>query len=82
MLTRIQIKAEGPTARSVEHELRWAAARIGQDFGLEADLTEQVIEGTPGERFAGRLSLVVTGQPTKTHSAVTVTSGGLVGVSS
>ena len=70
MLTRIQIRAEGPTAHEVEGELRWAAARLISDFGLTGELTEQVIEGTPDKSFSGRLSLVVTEQPTKTHAAV------------
>lgn len=69
MLTRIQIRAEGPTAHEVEGELRWAAARLIDDFGLSGDLTEQVIEGTPGRTFAGRLSLNITEQPTKDHTA-------------
>lgn len=68
MLTRIQLRAEGQTAREVETELRWAAARVSHDFGLEADMAEQVIEGTPGHRFTGRLTLTVTSQPTKTHA--------------
>ncbi len=69
MLTRFQIRAEGDTAHNVEHELRWAAARLADDFGLEAELADQVIEGTPGSTFAGRITLTVTSQPTKTHSA-------------
>ena len=68
-LTRIQIRAEGPTAHEVEGELRWAAARIIENFGLSGDLTEQVIEGTPGQKFAGRVSLNITEQPTNTHVA-------------
>lgn len=73
MLTRVQIRAEGPTAREVEGELRWAAARLIADFGLTGELTEQVIEGKPDEAFSGRLSVIVTEQPTKTHAAVTWT---------
>ncbi len=64
MLTRIQIRAEGQTAREVEGKLRCAAARTIEDFGLSGDLTEQVIEGTPGKGFSGRVSLNVTAQPT------------------
>lgn len=70
MLTRIQIRAEGPTAHEVEGELRWAAARIIDDFGLSGDLTEQVIEGTPGKTFAGRVSLNITEQATKGDAAM------------
>ena len=62
MLTRIQIRAEGPTAHEVEGELRWAAARLISDFGLTGELTEQVIEGTPDKSFSGRLSIVVRDQ--------------------
>ncbi len=74
MLDRIQIRASGETAHDVERELRWTAARLAVDFGLEAELAEQVIEGTPGKTFAGRLTLTVTSQPTKTHGATTTTT--------
>ncbi len=81
MLTRIQIRAEGPTAHEAEGELRWAAARIIDDFGLSGDLTEQVIEGTPGRTFTGRVSLSITEQPTKDHGVVTLTYTPEFGVS-
>ena len=73
MLTRIQIRAAGRTAHEVEGELRWAAARLIADFGLTGELTEQVIEGTPDKSFSGRLSVTVTGPPTKEHAAFTFT---------
>lgn len=60
MLTRVQIRAEGPTASEVEGELRWIAAQIIEQLGLTGELTDQVIEGTPEKTFAGRLSLVIT----------------------
>lgn len=56
MLIRIQIRADGDTAHSVDAELYEAADKIGDALGLEVKLTEQVIEGTPGEGFRGRLS--------------------------
>lgn len=74
MLTKIQIRATGSTAHEVEGELRWAAARLIQDFGLTGELTEQVIEGKPEESFAGRLSIVVTGQTEDTSAAMSFLS--------
>lgn len=62
MIQRVQIRASGQTAHDVETELRWAAARIRCELGLTGELTDQVIEGTPGKQFSGRLSLTVTSQ--------------------
>jgi hypothetical protein len=62
MLSRIQIRAEADTAHSVEGEMLWAAQRLTEALGFTAELVDQVIEGTPGKKFSGRLTLTVTGQ--------------------
>ena len=72
MLTRIQIRAEGPTAHEVEGELRWAAERLIKDLGLTGELSEQVIEGKPGDSFSGRISVIVTEQQATQHDTTAV----------
>lgn len=57
MLTRIQIKAEGPTANAVESDLRYAAARIISEFELSGDLNEHVVFESAGDKYVGRMSL-------------------------
>jgi hypothetical protein len=66
MLTRIQLKASGPTAHEVESQLRESINAITQALGLQGSITDQYIEGTPGKSFDGRLVYTV-----KLHSNVT-----------
>lgn len=69
MLSRIQVKATGLTAHSVEEELRDAAAKIAHALGLELEVTDQLIEGSPGRGFAGRLSMMATDDAARARSA-------------
>lgn len=56
MLIRVQLRADGDTAHSVEDDLLKAMDAIADTLGFDAKITEQVIEGTPGEGFRGRVS--------------------------
>lgn len=56
MLTKIQIRAQGATALDVERDLRDAIAKTESTLGLQGSISEQVIEGTPGIGFEGRIS--------------------------
>lgn len=62
MLTRIQIRASGETAHDVERQLVFAAACIDERLALTTERVDQVIEGTPGKSFDGRLSILVREQ--------------------
>lgn len=65
MLTRIRIEATGETAHDVERDLRADADSIKQALGIQTtEPPHQVIEGTPGEGFNGRLSFVVGNRAT------------------
>lgn len=58
MLTRIQLKADGDTAHSVEQELQDAMRATLEALGEYANPKDahQVIEGSPGRGFQGRLT--------------------------
>ena len=64
MLTRVQIKADGDTAHDVEAEMADAMRRCAGALGFDATITDQVIEGTPGKGFRGRLAFSLNEQPT------------------
>ena len=84
MLTRIQIRAEGPTAHAVEEELRDAARRTQNALGRSVTLSDQVIEGSPSEptdkAFRGRLSLGI-GEELVKVTGVTARVEGAIGAS-
>jgi hypothetical protein len=79
MLTRIRIEASGKTAHEVERELRADADAIKQALNIAgAGESHQVIEGTPGKGFTGRLSFPITVRSKITHAMVS-TEGVAVG---
>jgi hypothetical protein len=59
MLTRIQLKASGKTAHEVEAHMRVAIDAIKQALDLKGSITDQFIEGTPGQSFNGRLVFAI-----------------------
>lgn len=59
MLTRIQLRAIGATAHEVEAELHDDLSAIKDQLGLDGSIAEQVISGTPGKSFDGRLTYAV-----------------------
>lgn len=58
MLTRIQLKARGDTAHSVEAELVASMEAVLDALGVDADTrnAHSVVEGSPGQGFEGRLT--------------------------
>lgn len=59
MLTRVQIRADGPTAHSVTAQLMNAREKIADALDMEFQEGEQVIEGTPGKGFVGRFTFAL-----------------------
>lgn len=59
MLTRVQIRADGPTAHSVQDQLIEARAKVADALEMEFEEGEQVIEGTPGKGFVGRFTFAL-----------------------
>lgn len=59
MLTRVQIRAAGPTAHSVEEQLIEARYKVADALGMEFEEGEQVVEGTPGKGFVGRFTFAL-----------------------